>query len=96
MTLAVNEFIRRFLLHSLPPGLPRIRHYGLLAGRTKKRNLARCRELMEIPVESVLPSALQIQAAILPTPNTLRRCPECRIGIMVRIAWIAPLSQDFS
>jgi hypothetical protein len=96
MTLAVDEFIRRFLLHSLPPGLPRIRHYGLLAGRTKKRNLARCRELMEIPIESILPSALQIQAAILPTPNTFRRCPACLIGIMVRIAWIAPLPQNSS
>jgi hypothetical protein len=96
MTLAVDEFIRRFLLHSLPSGLPRIRHYGLLAGRTKKRNLARCRQLMEIPFESILPSALQIQAAILPTPNTLRRCPACRIGIMVRIAWIAPLPQNSS
>jgi hypothetical protein len=96
MTLAVDEFIRRFLLHSLPPGMPRIRHYGLFAGRTKRRNLSRCRELLEIPAENLLPSAAQIQAAILPIPDSLRRCPACLIGIMIRIARIAPLPQNSS
>ena len=46
MTLAVAEFMRRFLLHVLPAGLHRIRHYGLLANTTRKHNLARARELM--------------------------------------------------
>jgi hypothetical protein len=96
MTLAVDEFIRRFLLHSLPPGMPRIRHYGLFAGRTKRRNLSRCRELLEIPAENLLSSAAQIQAAILPIPDSLRRCPACLIGIMIRIARIAPLPQNSS
>lgn len=41
MTLAVDEFIRRFLLHVLPRGFHRIRHYGLLAGSTRKTSLAR-------------------------------------------------------
>jgi hypothetical protein len=94
MTLAVDEFIRRFLLHSLPPGLPRIRHYGLFAGRTKKRNLARCRELLEVPAESLLPSVVQIQTALSPFVETFRQCPVCRIGIMVRIARIARLPQN--
>ncbi len=67
MTLTADEFIRRFPLHSLPPRVRRIRHYGLFAGRTKKRSLARCRELPEIPAESVLPSAAQIRAAIYPS-----------------------------
>jgi len=96
MTITADEFIRRFLLHSLPPRAPRIRHYGLFAARTKKRNLARCRELLEVPVESLLPSAAQIQAAIVPIPDTFRRCPACLIGIMVRIARIAPLQQNSS
>ena len=96
MTLDADEFIRRFLLHSLPPRVPRIRHYGLFAGRTKKRNLARRREFLEIPAESLLPSAAQIQAAISPVPDTFRRCPACLIGILVRIARIAPLQQDSS
>jgi len=96
MTLAVDEFIRRFLLHSLPPGLPRIRHYGLLAGRTKKSNLARCRELLQVPAESFLPTAVQIQTVFSPILETFRRCPACLIGSMVRIARIAPLHQNSS
>ena len=96
MTLDADEFIRRFLLHSLPPGMPRIRHYGLFAGRTKRRNLTRCRELLEIPAESLLPTDAQIQAAMLPLPDAFRRCPVCLIGIMVRIARIAPLQQNSS
>jgi hypothetical protein len=94
MTVSAEEFIRRFLLHSLPPRVPRIRHYGLFAGRTKKRNLARCRELLEIAVDNLLPSAGQIHAAILPLPDTFRRCPVCLIGIMVRIGRIVPLENS--
>lgn len=90
MTLDADEFIRRFLLHSLPPRTPRIRHYGLFAGRTKKQDLARCRELLQLPVESLLPSAAQVQAATLPLPETVRRCPACLTGIMIRIGRIAP------
>jgi hypothetical protein len=46
MTLAANEFIRRFLLHVLPRGFHRIRHYGLLAGSVRKASLALARELL--------------------------------------------------
>ena len=46
MTLATDEFIRRFLLHVLPSGLHRIRHYGLFANTTRKDNLAQTRELL--------------------------------------------------
>ena len=46
MTLAVDEFIRRFLLHVLPRGFHRIRHYGLLAGGSRKMSIARARELL--------------------------------------------------
>jgi hypothetical protein len=46
MTLATAEFIRRFLLHVLPKGFHRIRHYGLLAGATREENLAKARELL--------------------------------------------------
>jgi hypothetical protein len=96
MTLAVDEFIRRFLLHSLPPGLPRIRHYGLLAGRTKKSNLVRCRELLQIPLESLLPAVEQIRALLSPILETFRRCPTCVIGSMIRIGRIAPVPQNSS
>jgi hypothetical protein len=46
MTLAPDEFIRRFLLHVLPKGFHRIRHYGLLASAACKTNIARARELI--------------------------------------------------
>ena len=46
MTLATHEFIRRLLMHVLPKGLHRIRHYGLLAGGNRAANLARMRELL--------------------------------------------------
>jgi hypothetical protein len=48
MTLASDEFIRRFLLHVLPSGFHRIRHYGLIANTTRKDNLARARELLRV------------------------------------------------
>ena len=48
MTLGVDEFIRRFLLHVLPRGFHRIRHYGLLASSARKVNLARARELLAV------------------------------------------------
>jgi hypothetical protein len=47
MTLDADEFMRRFLLHVLPRGFHRIRHYGLLANGTRKANLARVRELLQ-------------------------------------------------
>jgi hypothetical protein len=56
MTLMPNEFIRRFLLHVLPKGFHRIRHYGLLASATCKANLARAKELIAAPPPSIDPS----------------------------------------
>jgi hypothetical protein len=50
MTLAPDEFIRRFLLHVLPKGFHRIRHYGLLASATCKASIARARELIAAPL----------------------------------------------
>ena len=48
MTLSTDEFIRRFLLHVLPRGFHRIRHYGLLAGSSRKTSLNRARELLSV------------------------------------------------
>jgi Putative transposase len=96
MTLAADEFIRRFLLHSLPPGMPRIRHYGLFAGRTKTRNLARCRELLGFPSQVSSPHLRRFRPRSYPFPDTFRRCPSCLLGIMIRIGRIAPLQQNSS
>jgi len=57
MTLASDEFIRRFLLHVLPKGFHRIRHYGLLASATCKTNIMRARELIAVPASVIYPPA---------------------------------------
>jgi len=58
MTLAADEFIRRFLLHVLPKGFHRVRHYGLLASTGCKANIARARELIAAPIpEAASPAA---------------------------------------
>jgi hypothetical protein len=49
MTLATDEFIRRFLLHVLPKGFHRIRRYGLLASAGRKANIVRARALLAVP-----------------------------------------------
>jgi len=49
MTLDVDEFIRRFLIHVLPDGFHRIRHYGLLANGNRAQNIARARQLLGVP-----------------------------------------------
>ena len=49
MTLATDEFIRRFLIHVLPKGFHRIRHYGLLASTNRAANIAHARELLAVP-----------------------------------------------
>src|SRR5246127_3123690 len=56
-TLSGDEFIRRFLLHVLPKGFHRIRHYGLLASAGCKANIARARELIAAPMPEVEPAA---------------------------------------
>ncbi len=70
MTLATGEFIRRFLLHVLPKGFHRIRHYGLLASTGRKANLAKARDLLAVPA----PSATEELAA---EPDHRPTCPCC-------------------
>jgi hypothetical protein len=52
MTLSTGEFMRRFLLHVLPQGFHRIRHYGLIANARRRENLARARELLNVPSDA--------------------------------------------
>ena len=56
MTLAANEFIRRFLLHVLPSGFHRIRHYGLFAGAVRAQNIERVRQLLAAAENAPQPS----------------------------------------
>jgi hypothetical protein len=75
MTFSPDEFIRRFLLHNLPRGFHRIRHYGLLAGATRKAHLEQARRLL-----AVSPPAKD-DTAVEP-PDTQPACPCCG-GCMV-------------
>ena len=85
MTLDPGEFIRRFLLHVLPKGFHRIRHYGLLASAGRKANVARARELLAVPRPDVSETA-DTEAA---TSSEWRPpCPCCG-GRMVIMATFA-------
>ncbi len=85
MTLSADEFIRRFLLHSLPPGFQRIRHYGLLASRRKLANLELCRQYLHAPPVESPPAPEKKQALRDQLLAPVLRCPQCLVGVMVRI-----------
>jgi Putative transposase len=70
MTVSAHEFLRRFLLHVLPGGLMRIRHFGLFANRRRRIALERCRAL------------LGVAASVDPPQPPGLRCPACS-GIMM-------------
>ena len=92
MTLAADEFLRRFLLHSLPRGFQRIRHYGLFANPIRKQSLALCRELLAVvaPVQpDPVPLSLEQRYELL-TGNRLLQCPVCKTLTMVGIEVFAP------
>jgi hypothetical protein len=83
MTLAADEFIRRFLLHVLPKGFHRIRHYGLLASAGCKANIARARELIAAPMPAVDPPAAHDTADPDATPTCCPPCPCCGGRMMI-------------
>ena len=68
MTLTTDEFIRRFLLHVLPKGFHRIRHYGLLASATRKANVARVRQLLAVPPAAEPDEPVELTEPRLPCP----------------------------
>ena len=97
MTLAVDEFIRRFLLHSLEPGFQRIRHYGFLANCHRREKLELCRQLLlHQPVSELLPVAqAKDVASCLPPVETSAmepvrpQCPACGHGTMAIVEWLS-------
>jgi len=95
VSLEAHEFIRRFLLHVLPDGFMRIRHFGFLANRAKKHALAQCRKLLkldaalpEIPKKSAHDLLLEL------TGIDLNRCPSCHQGTMIVVAELPPISRS--
>jgi len=91
MVLEAQEFIRRFLLHVLPDGFMRIRHFGFLANRTKKHSLPQCRKLLglnpalpDVPKQSAHALLLEL------TGIDLSRCPSCKQGTMIVVGELPP------
>jgi hypothetical protein len=92
MKLSAEEFLRRFLQHTLPLGFQRIRHYGLLSNRHRKNSLLRCRQLLSTPVTDLLPQPKQDYRKLYEALTTvsLRHCPLCRKGILQLTEVLAP------
>jgi hypothetical protein len=84
-TLAADEFMRRFLLHVLPKGFQRIRHYGFLACRNKQTALARCRELLGVPKPTPSDKKSTAEWLLLLTGLDISRCPQCGHGPLERV-----------
>jgi Putative transposase len=90
MTLKVEEFIRRFLMHALPRGFVKVRHFGLLANRGRRENVVLCRKLLAAS-STVLPD-------LAPPPrhsdeletDTADRCPRCKLGCMRMLEILLP------
>ena len=81
MTLAADEFMRRFLLHVLPSGFHRIRHYGLLANAGRREHLAQARELLHVvPIAAEASVAEAVPVAIV-APTFV--CPHCGAAMIV-------------
>jgi len=79
MTISAVEFLRRFLQHVLPPGFVKIRHFGWLANRCRKDNLAHCRSLLSV-------AAISTSSVDEPAPQ--HTCPVCRIGFLRIVGWL--------
>jgi hypothetical protein len=93
MTLKATEFIRRFLLHVLPAGFVRIRHYGFLANRVCQEKLAQCRALLGV---EATPEPIASECSAEPRESVeegagAKVCPSCGAGRMVLVATVAAL-----
>jgi hypothetical protein len=87
MPLDAQEFIRRFLLHVLPEGFVRVRHFGFLANRSKKHTLPQCRKLLGLnPALPQIPDKSAHDLLRELTGIDLSRCPACKKGTMVIVA----------
>jgi hypothetical protein len=97
MKLQTEEFIRRFLLHVIPKGLMRVRHFGFLANNAKER-LSKCRQLLGLlPALPKPPQRSTHELMLALTGIDLTRCPRCRKGTLIFRAQLPiPAPQDSS
>jgi len=86
MVIGAEEFIHRFLLHVIPDSYKRIRHFGFLANRCKKQDLARCRELLGLcPDPPQIPEETLPEKMLRLTGIDITQCPCCKQGHMRRV-----------
>jgi hypothetical protein len=92
MTLDPQEFIRRYLLHVLPKGFMRIRHYGVLGNRAKRHKLTQARTALNAPQPAPAPAAPEtIEVFWLRVAHLdIHRCPHCASGRLLRIGTLTP------
>lgn len=84
-TVTSDEFIRRFLLHVLPKGFMRIRHFGLLANRVKAKSLAGARRALNVdPPEPASSSLAAAEWILILTGTDITRCPRCGAAPLAR------------
>jgi len=86
MSLDAVEFLRRFLLHVLPRGLVKIRHFGWMANRNRSAALERCRELLAAAASADDPAAILSRER---RQALERRCPACGQGRLHIVAWLS-------
>ena len=86
MALPAPEFLRRFLLHVVPKGFMRIRHYGITANCQRTTQLERCREILAPPAAPPVAESATVAAA---DADAAIRCPACG-GLMRVIEILAP------
>jgi hypothetical protein len=87
MTLEAGEFLRRFLMHVVPSGFMRIRHFGLFSNRFRTANIAHCRHLLATLAPG---EGFDSSFTIMALENPHERCPVCGKGLMIRGEFIHP------
>jgi len=90
MDLDADEFLRRFLLHVVPDGFVRIRHFGVLANRRRAAALAQCRVLLAQPAPPSEPPESVRALMLRVTGLDIERCPVCQQGPLRQVEWLAP------
>src|SRR5437762_12696207 len=97
MTLDAHEFIRRFLLHVLPEGFMRIRHFGFLANRLKKLALPQCRKLLGLnPAVPEIPKPSPHELLREPIGIDVSPRPSCQQGTLTIVTDLPKLSPQNS
>lgn len=86
MTVSAVEFIRRFMLHILPPGFRKIRHYGILAARDKSKRVSLCKKLTRSACPEPTPPSSPVEKLRKMLGADFDLCPCCGIGHLARAA----------